>query len=145
MMRFEGDLAETLRAVSDGRMSEVSFKLSARSAATVVLASSGYPGDYQKGLPIRGLEQIDGAEPSEVKVKWAMDKVRVKAFHAGTALRDGQLVTDGGRVLAVTAMAEQLERAVTAVYEAAGMIHFEGKQMRQDVARRALDAAAGRG
>src|SRR5262249_11107900 len=105
MMRFEGDLAETLLAVAEGRMRDVSFKLSARSAATVVLASGGYPGDYQKGLPITGLEHIDGAEPSEVKVRWAMDRVRVKAFHAGTASRDGQLVTDGGRVLAVTAMA----------------------------------------
>jgi phosphoribosylamine---glycine ligase len=145
MMRFEGDLAETLLAVSQGRLHDVSFRLSPRSAATVVLASGGYPGEYQKGLPIRGLEQIDGAEPSNMKVKWAIDKVRVKAFHAGTALRDGQLVTDGGRVLAVTAMAEQLERAVNAAYEAAGMIQFEGKQMRRDVARQALEAAARRG
>jgi phosphoribosylamine---glycine ligase len=145
MMRFEGDLAETLLAVVEGRMRDVSFKLSPRSAAAVVLASGGYPGDYQKGLPITGLEQIDGAEPSEVKVKWAMDKIRVKAFHAGTALRDGQLVTDGGRVLAVTAMAEKLERAVAAAYQAAGMIHFDRKQMRHDVARRALEFAAGRG
>ena len=144
MMRFEGDLAETLLAVAEGRMRDVSFKLSPRSAATVVLASGGYPGDYQTGLPITGLEQIDGAEASEVKVRWAMDNVRVKAFHAGTALRDGQLVTDGGRVLAVTARAEKLERAVAAAYEAAGMIHFERKQMRHDVARRALDSAARR-
>jgi phosphoribosylamine--glycine ligase len=142
MMRFEGDLAETLLAVTEGRMREVSFRLSARSAATVVLASGGYPGNYQKGLPITGLERIDGAEPSEVKVRWAMDKVRVKAFHAGTALHDGQLVTNGGRVLAVTAMAERLERAVAAAYEAAGMIHFERKQLRHDVARRALDSDA---
>jgi len=141
MMRFEGDLAETLLAVAEGRIRDISFKLSARSAATVVLASGGYPGDYRKGLPITGLEQIDGAEPSDVKVKWAMDKIRVKAFHAGTALHDGHLVTDGGRVLAVTAMAEKLERAVAAAYEAAGMIHFEGKQLRRDVARRALDSA----
>jgi phosphoribosylamine-glycine ligase len=142
MMRFEGDLAETLLAVAEGRMGDVSFKLSPRSAASVVLASGGYPTDYKRGLPITGLEQIDGAQPSEVKVKWAMDKIRVKAFHAGTALRDGQLVTDGGRVLAVTAMAEKLERAVTAAYEAASMVHFEGKQLRRDIASRALDSAA---
>jgi phosphoribosylamine---glycine ligase len=138
MMRFEGDLAETLLAVSQGRTAEVSFKLSPRSAVTVVLASGGYPGEYSTGLPITGLDQIDGTEPSAIKVKWAMDKVRVKAFHAGTALRQGRLVTDGGRVLAVTAMAEKLERAVAAAYEAAGMITFEGKQMRHDIARRAL-------
>ena len=144
MMRFEGDLAETLLAVAEGRMRDVSFKLSPRSAASLVLASGGYPAEYKSGLPITGLEQIDGAQPSEVKVKWAMDKIRVKAFHAGTALRNGQLVTDGGRVLAVTAMAEKLERAVAAAYEAAGMIHFEGKQMRHDIARRALDSAVPR-
>ena len=144
MMRFEGDLAETLLAVAEGRMRDVSFKLSARSAASVVLASGGYPAEYKRGLPIAGLEQIDGEQPSEVKVKWAMNKIRVKAFHAGTALQDGQLVTDGGRVLAVTAMAEKLERAVAAAYEAAGMIHFEGKQMRHDIARRALDSAVRR-
>jgi phosphoribosylamine-glycine ligase len=69
-----------------------------------------------------------------------MDRVRVKTFHAGTALRDGQLMTDGGRVLAVTAMAEKLERAVAAAYEAAGMIQFDGKQMRYDIARRTLDS-----
>jgi len=144
MMRFEGDLAETLLAVAEGRMRDVSFKLSPRSAASLVLASGGYPAEYKSGLPITGLEQIDGAQPSEVKVKWAMDKIRVKAFHAGTTLRNGQLVTDGGRVLAVTAMAEKLERAVAAAYEAAGMIHFEGKQMRHDIARRALDSAVPR-
>jgi phosphoribosylamine--glycine ligase len=144
MMRFEGDLAETLLTIAEGRTGDVRFRLSPRSAATVVLASGGYPGVYKMGLPITGLEQIDGAEPSDVKVKWAMDRVRVKVFHAGTALRDGQLVTDGGRVLAVTAMAEKLERAVSAAYEAASVIHFEGKQMRNDVARRALEYASRR-
>ena len=144
MMRFEGDLAETLLAVVEGRMSDVLFKLSPRSAATVVLASGGYPGNYRTGLPIRGLDRIDGAEPSDIKVKWAMDKIRVKAFHAGTALVGNQLVTDGGRVLAVTAMAEKLERAVAAAYEAADMIHLDGKQMRHDIARRTLDSAASR-
>jgi phosphoribosylamine---glycine ligase len=138
MMRFEGDLAETLLAVSQARFDDISFRLSPRSAVTVVLASGGYPGHYTTGQPIFGLEQIDGADPSELKVKWAMDRVRVKAFHAGTALRGGQLVTDGGRVLAVTAMAETLERAVGAAYEAAAMIHFEGKQTRHDIGRRAL-------
>jgi phosphoribosylamine--glycine ligase len=142
MMRFEGDLAETLLAVTEWHPGNVVFRLSPRSAATVVLASGGYPGEYATGLPITGLEQIDGAEPSELKVKWAMERVRVKAFHAGTASRDGQLVTDGGRVLAVTAMAEKLDRAIAAAYEAAAMINFEGKQMRGDIGRRALVSAA---
>jgi phosphoribosylamine-glycine ligase len=69
----------------------------------------------------------------------------VKVFHAGTALRDGQLVTDGGRVLTVTAMAPALAAAVDAAYNAAAMIEFEGRQFRHDIARRALSrASAGR-
>jgi phosphoribosylamine---glycine ligase len=143
MMRFEGDLAETLLAIAQGRTSDVSFRLSGRSAATIVLASGGYPAEYRKELPIAGLEQVDGAEPSAIKVRWAMDKIRVKVFHAGTVLRDGQLVTNGGRVLAVTAMAERLDRAVSAAYQAAEMIHFEGKHMRRDIALKAINSGVG--
>jgi phosphoribosylamine---glycine ligase len=142
MMRFEGDLAETLLAISQGRVRDAAFKLSRRSAVSVVMASGGYPGDYQKAVPITGLEQIDGAEPSDVKVKWALNRIRVKAFHAATAVRDSRLVTDGGRVLAVTVMADTLQPAVAAAYEAADMIQFAGKHMRRDVARRALTALA---
>ena len=142
MMRFEGDLAEALLAVSEGRARDAFVKLSSHSAAAVVLASGGYPGDYRRGLPITGLEHIDGAEPSALKVQWAMNKIRVKVFHAGTALHDGRLVTDGGRVLAVTAMADTLEHAVATAYQAADMIHFEGKHMRRDVAHRALSPGA---
>jgi phosphoribosylamine---glycine ligase len=138
MMRFDGDLAETLLAVAQGRASDVAIRLSSRTAATVVLTASGYPGDYAKGMAITGLERIDGVEPSEAKVRWAMEKTRVKVFHAGTAKRDGALVTDGGRVLAVTALAEGLERAVAAAYEAAGMIRFDGMHFRRDVGARAL-------
>jgi phosphoribosylamine--glycine ligase len=141
MMRFEGDLAEALLAVTEGHFEQASIKLSSRSAATVVLASGGYPGEYATGLPIAGLEHIDGAEPSQLKVKWAIDRVRVKAFHAGTALRDGRLITGGGRVLAVTAMAASLERALAGAYEAAAMINFEGKQLRNDIGRRAVESA----
>jgi phosphoribosylamine---glycine ligase len=139
MMRFESDLAETLLAVAEGRARDAFVKLSSRSAVSVVLTSGGYPGDYRKGLPIRGLDRIDGSEPSEQKVQWSLDKIRVKVFHAGTANREGHLVTDGGRVLAVTAMADRLEQAVATAYAAADMIDFEGKHLRRDVARRALD------
>jgi phosphoribosylamine--glycine ligase len=139
MMRFEGDLAETLLACAEGRLGGLSVRLSPRSAVSVVLASGGYPGEYRKGFAISGLERIDGAEPSDAKVRWALAKTRVKVFHAGTAMRDGRLVTDGGRVLAVTAMADSLRAAAATAYEAAAMIEFEGKQMRRDIARRALD------
>jgi phosphoribosylamine--glycine ligase len=127
-----------LLAVAQGRAREVAIRLSSRAAASVVLASGGYPGDYSKGIAIRGLEQIDGADPSDAKVRWAMEKTRIKVFHCGTAVRDGALVTDGGRVLAVTALAQGLERAITAAYEAAGMIRFDGMHYRRDVGARAL-------
>jgi phosphoribosylamine--glycine ligase len=142
MMRFEGDLAETLLAVAEGRTGDAAVKLSPRSAVAVVLASDGYPGDYRKGVPISGLEKIDGVEPSDIKVQWALSKTRVKVFHAGTALRDGRLVTDGGRVLAVTAMADGLEHAVATAYQAADMIEFDGKHLRRDVGRRVLERNA---
>jgi len=142
MMRFEGDLAHALLACAEGRLKDVTVRLSPRAAAAVVLASGGYPGSYRKGVPIGGLERIDGAEPSEAKVRWALHKTRVKVFHAGTALRDGRLVSDGGRVLVVTAMAADLRRAVAAAYEAAAMIEFEGMHMRHDIAHRALERLA---
>jgi phosphoribosylamine--glycine ligase len=119
-------------------LSDVAIKLSSRAAVSVVLASGGYPGEYEKGIAIDGLKRIDGAEPSEAKVRWAMEKTRVKVFHCGTALRDGALVTDGGRVFAVTALADGLDRAAAAAYEAAGMIHFDGMHFRRDIGARAL-------
>jgi phosphoribosylamine---glycine ligase len=140
MMRFDGDLAETLLAVAQGRSADAAFRLSPRSAVSVVLASGGYPGDYRKGLTIKGMEQIEGGEPSPTKVRWAMDRVRVKVFHAGTSLDQGAIVTAGGRVLAVTAMATDLPAAIAAAYEAADMIQFEGRQLRRDIGHRALAA-----
>lgn len=143
MMRFDGDLAETLLACAEGNLAKAATRLSSKSAVSVVLASGGYPGEYRKGIPIFGLEKIEGSAPSDLKVKWAMEKTRVKVFHAGTAMRDGQLVTDGGRVLAVTASSDTLPKAVAAAYQAAEMIEFEGKQMRRDIAARALAHLAG--
>jgi len=140
MMRFEGDLAEALLAAAEGRVDAASFKLSPNSAVTVVLASGGYPGEYRKGLPISGLEKIEGAQASDLKVRWALRKIRVKVFQAGTAMRGGQLVTDGGRVLAASAIAGQLKDAVDAAYQAADMIEFEGRHMRRDIARKALNS-----
>jgi phosphoribosylamine---glycine ligase len=142
MMRFDGDLAETLLAAAEGRVASAPVRISPRSAVTVVLASGGYPGEYRKGIPIAGLEKFDGDAPSELKVQWAMKKIRAKIFHAGTALKDGRIVTDGGRVLAVTAMAPELGTAVDAAYQAAGMIEFEGCHMRRDIAHRALGRTA---
>lgn len=138
MMRLDSDLAENLLAAVDGNLGDASIRLSPRSAVAVVLASGGYPGEYKKGIPIRGLDRLEGNVPSDIKIKWAMKKIRVKVFHSGTAMRDGNLVTDGGRVLTVTAMAPDLATAVDAAYEAAQMIEFEGRHFRRDIARRAL-------
>jgi len=143
MMRFDGDLAETLLACAEGDLAKAASRLSPKSAVTVILASGGYPGEYRKGIPIFGLEKIEGSAPSDLKVKWAMEKTRVKVFHAGTAMREGQLVTDGGRVLAVTAISDTLPKAVAAAYQAAEMIEFEGKQMRRDIAGKALTYLSG--
>ena len=92
-MRFDGDLAETLLAIAQGRSRDAAIRLSSRTAATVVMTSSGYPGDYAKGMPIAGLQRIDGIEPSEAKVRWAMEKTRVKVFHAGTKLENDKLLS----------------------------------------------------
>jgi phosphoribosylamine---glycine ligase len=138
MMRLDSDLAENLLAAVEGKVANAAVRLSPRSAVAVVLASGGYPGEYKKGIAIRGLDRLEGNVPSDIKIKWAMKKIRVKVFHSGTAMRDGQLVTDGGRVLTVTAMAPELATAVDAAYEAAEMIEFEGRNFRRDIARRAL-------
>ena len=139
MMRFESDLAEALLASCEGRVGELNLRISAKSAVTVVLASAGYPGDYRKGLPITGIDKLEGGGvPSDLKVKWSLGKIRVKVFHAGTAMRDGQLVTDGGRVLNVTALAPDLKTAIDTAYQVAAMIEFDGKYMRRDIGRRAL-------
>jgi phosphoribosylamine---glycine ligase len=143
MMRFDGDLAETLLACAEGNLTKAAVRLSPKSAISVILASGGYPDEYRKGIPIAGLEKIEGSAPSDAKVEWALEKTRVKVFHAGTAMRDGQLVTDGGRVLAVTAISDTLQKAVAAAYQAADMIEFEGKHMRRDIAAKALAYLAG--
>jgi phosphoribosylamine---glycine ligase len=98
---------------------------SAGHAVCVTLASGGYPGPYRTGLPIDG---IDAAERRE----------GVRVFHAGTAERDGKLVTAGGRVLGVTAVADDLATAVARAYAAVGDVHFEGMHFRRDIARQGL-------
>jgi phosphoribosylamine---glycine ligase len=146
MMRFDGDLGETLLAAADGNLAKASsFRLSPRSAVAVVMSSGGYPADYAKGIEIFDLDRIEGNAPSEIKTKWAINKIRVKVFHNGTAMRDGHLVTDGGRVLTVTAMAPKLAAAVDAAYQAAEMIRFEGRHFRRDIGRRALARISGSG
>ena len=119
---LETDLADILEAVIDERLHEVNLRWSSQSAACVVMAAPGYPGDYPKGLPL-GIPPL----PKNVTV-----------FHAGTSLQGGHLVSSGGRVLGVTALADTLEEAVTSAYGAAEEVHFEGAHYRRDIGRRVL-------
>jgi phosphoribosylamine--glycine ligase len=125
LMRMESDLVEAMEASIDGRTSDGDFKWSNDAAVCVVLASGGYPGSYEAGKKIAGLDEAD--QPDGVKV-----------FHAGTSSRNGDFYTAGGRVLGVTARAADLETAVQRAYEACAKISFDGAQYRKDIAARAL-------
>ncbi|MEK7063174.1 MAG: phosphoribosylamine--glycine ligase [Patescibacteria group bacterium] len=117
MRLLQSDLIPALIAVAQGDISDVRLEWRQGSAATVILASGGYPGDYQKGLPVTLPEP-----PADVIV-----------FHSGTALRDGQLVTAGGRVLGVSATGADLDEALGNAYSAASQIHFDGMHFRRDI------------
>ena len=125
LMRLESDLVEALEAAIEGRTSDGDFKWSPDAAVCVVMASGGYPGSFEVGRRIMGLE--DAEKISGVKV-----------FHAGSSSRDGGYYTAGGRVLGVTARGADLQAAVSRAYEAAGKIGFEGVHYRKDIAARAL-------
>ena len=125
LMRLESDLVEALEASVEGRVSEGDFRWSPDASVCVVMASGGYPGTFEAGKRIMGLEhatQIEG----------------VKVFHAGTNKREGTYYTSGGRVLGVTARAADLQTAVKRVYEAASAIGFEGAHYRRDIGGRPL-------
>lgn len=122
---FEGDLVEVLEATIEGRLEEAEVRNSQGAAVCVVLASGGYPGKYEKGKVIEGLDELQDMED-------------VLVFHAGTAKRDGKLVTDGGRVLGVTALGPDIPRAIERAYEAVAKVHFEGMHYRRDIGRKAL-------
>jgi phosphoribosylamine--glycine ligase len=125
LMRLESDLVDALEASSEGRMSEGDFKWSQDASVCVVIASGGYPGTFEAGKRIDGLEEAAAIEG-------------VKVFHAGTSKRDGAYYTSGGRVLGVTARAGDLESAVVRAYQACEKISFDGAHYRKDIAGRAL-------
>jgi phosphoribosylamine--glycine ligase len=124
--RLGGDLIPALQACIDGTLRAELVQVRPEVAATVIMAAGGYPGAYAKGTPITGLEEAAQVPDSLV-------------FHAGTALKDGQVVTSGGRVLAVTALGPDLKTAVGRAYEAVSKIHFDGAQHRTDIAHRAFN------
>jgi phosphoribosylamine--glycine ligase len=125
LTRLENDLVELLDASAGGTLDKIELKWNPEASICVVMASGGYPGNYEKGKPIRGLD--DAAKLPDVKV-----------FHAGTALKDGQIVTNGGRVLGVTALGKDLKAAQAATYAAVGKIHFDGAQFRKDIGAKGL-------
>lgn len=125
MRLLDGDLYEILTACASGTLNPNDVSWQSGYAVTVVLASGGYPGSYQKGLPITGIEEAEALED-------------VVVFHAGTKLENGVLVTAGGRVLNVTATGETLASALSKAYQAVELINFEGKQYRTDIGQRTL-------
>jgi phosphoribosylamine---glycine ligase len=126
LMRLKSDLAEVLYAAADGKLDEIApLEWDERPSVCVVMASAGYPGEYEKGQPIRGLDEA--AQVPDAKV-----------FHAGTKLVDGQAVTDGGRVLGVTAIGDNLSQAKLRAYQAVKCIRWEGAWCRKDISDKAL-------
>jgi len=125
LMRLKSDLLEVMLAVCEGRLDEVSLEWDERPAVCVVMASGGYPGSYEKGKKITGLEAA--GELSDVVV-----------FHAGTSEKNGDIFTSGGRVLGVTALGVNIREAQLRAYEAVKKIDFEGAYYRSDIAAKAI-------
>lgn len=116
--RMENDLAELFRAVANGTLGQQRMRTDPRSAATIILVSGGYPGNYEKGKSIAG---------------WGQDTEDTFIFHAGTTEKDGQVLTNGGRVLAVTALDHNLKTALEKSKQKAEEIQYEGKYFRKDI------------
>ena len=125
LTRLENDLVELLDASASGTLANHELKWSPLASVCVVMASGGYPGNYAKDKPITGLD-VANTLP------------QAKVFHAGTALKDGQIVTNGGRVLGVTALGKDLQAAQAAAYAAVDKICFDGAHFRHDIAAKAL-------
>jgi phosphoribosylamine--glycine ligase len=125
LMRLKSDLLEVMLAVCDGKLDEVTLRWDQRPAVCVVMAAGGYPGEYEKGKIITGIEQAEKLED-------------VVVFHAGTADKNGNVITNGGRVLGVTAMGQTIAKAKAKAYEAVDKIKFDGAYCRRDIADKAI-------
>jgi phosphoribosylamine--glycine ligase len=125
MTRLKSDLVAICKATLDGSLGEVRAQWDTRAALGVVMAAGGYPAAYRRGDPISGLPQGGAGQ--------------AKVFHAGTALRDGDVVTNGGRVLCVTALGDKVKIAAERAYEMAARIRFDGMQYRRDIGHRAFN------
>jgi phosphoribosylamine--glycine ligase len=125
LMRMKSDIVPLLLAAADGDLSGIEIEWHDKAAVCVVMAAAGYPGDYRKGDLISGLDQAAKLED-------------VYVFHAGTALKDGNCVTNGGRVLGVTALGDTVEQAISRAYQAVDAISWDGVQYRRDIGKKAL-------
>ncbi|OHB82446.1 MAG: hypothetical protein A2Z38_00390 [Planctomycetes bacterium RBG_19FT_COMBO_48_8] len=125
LMRLKSDLLEVLLAVCDGTLDQVKLEWDPRPAVCVVMTSGGYPGDYQKGKKITGLQEAG-----------KLDDVIV--FHAGTKDLDGEIVTNGGRGLGVTALGRTIADAKARAYQAVEKIKFDGVYCRRDISDKAI-------
>lgn len=128
LMRLKSDLAQLLVAAAEGKLDQLPpLEWDPRPAVCVVMAAAGYPGEYEKGDPIRGIDEADQLADSKV-------------FHAGTTLRDGQTVSDGGRVLGVTALGDNIVNAKLKAYQAVKCIRWDGAWCRKDISDKARPA-----
>jgi phosphoribosylamine--glycine ligase len=125
LMRMKGDIIPILEACMKGTLSQHRIEWDTRASVCVVMASKGYPGDYEKGKIIDGLKEVS-----------RMEKVFV--FHAGTTLKGGQMMTNGGRVLGVTGLGEDIPRAIERTYQAVKKISWDGVHYRTDIGQKAL-------
>jgi phosphoribosylamine--glycine ligase len=128
MMRLKSDLLKLMVATAEHKLDEVEMEFDTRPAVCVVMSSGGYPGDYKKGLEITGIDEANAVEG-------------VKVFHAGTAMKNGKLVTNGGRVLGVTAIGDSIADAQERAYGAVTKVQWDGAYWRNDIADKALKNA----
>jgi phosphoribosylamine--glycine ligase len=117
MLRIKSDIMDLFEGVATGTLAARKIEFDPRSAVCVMLVSGGYPGSYRKGLAISGIDSVDGSI----------------VFHAGTTVKDGNVVTNGGRVIAVSSYGQSLAEALGKSMGEAAKIEFEGKYFRRDI------------